>query len=679
MCVASGGVGVCPGPGQNCQCQSGNCHETDAQVAADCAGACCTYVCTAGGDCCDNADCSAANYGYNPTSQCVSAQNAVAVQVCTAARLCGCPAPGPDTYVDGTIGSDTIGNGSAACPLRTITRALAIRGGTIINVRPGRYELGETFPLDLPANTTLQRDPTCAAGAAIIARTDSATTCPVQRGSGPAVSCAITVRQAGVQVHGLNIKNLHGRAIAFGSGANATSGVDSGVVGCESSVANACGRGGSEQRQDLEPIFVGGAASPVIGPAAGNALTLGGSLGSAIVIADSAQPSVRNIDGFTGYDDDVIRVVDAATPALTNLRINWPAGPITANTKRCVQVSGTGGATTLSSVWMAGCGTGGVIVTRAPNSAVPHTFTDVRVETSAGTPQGFGTDLNRREGFGLWLTATQGVSPVVVTGGRFANNRGHGVVVQDASLTMNGAVVEANGQQTASGTNCFGGNGLDLISAQAIAIVDASTFQGTRGRTSPPPAAPAACATGNGVHTQGGQLTLRGSRLTNNQFDGLLVDQGTQAAIVENNLFMSNTANGIETQIVNTQLGACTGATCVGGNNRFRECPTTPGGNNRANLCFVTTALVFVPPVLNAENNRWLNAPPDVSGDDNPPPPIPSAPRDVIIYNPFANGTLHCGGLGTHDVIIVSSPSSFFGLGPSVVNLNPTQTPLTCP
>lgn len=678
VCVAATGDGPCPGVGQGCSCQSGSCHETAAPTASDCSGACCSYQCSIGGDCCDNADCTMQNFGYDPAAQCTSARTAPPVAVCGATHRCGCPAPTTHGFVDVSIGDDLVGNGSAACPFRTLTKALTALPGLIINVRPGRYAANETFPLDVPANTTLQRDPTCGTDPVIVVRTDSDPTCPVQRGTGAPVSCAIGVRHSGVQLRGLNVKNLHGRAVAVGGGANATTVLDSGVLGCESSALGACNRGGPESRQDLEPLFVGGNATPVIGPATIGALTFGGSLGSAIVIADSAHPTIRNIDSLVGYDDDVVRILDAGRANLSGLRINWPGGPTTANTRRCVSVSGTGGAISLDDVRVAGCGTGGIIVTRAPGAdAVPHTFTNVWVESSGGLPQGTGTDVNRREGFGLWLSATQGVSEATIVGGRFASNRGHGIVVQDASVGISGSVSENNGQQSVSGTNCFGGNGLELLSTRASAVVDNASFVGSKGRTSPPPAGPSTCATGNGVHVQNGTLTMRSSRATGNQFDGLFLDSGTISAIVQDDLFMANGANGIETQVANVQLGSCTNGPCVGGNNRFRECPAA-GGNGRANLCFVTTAVVFAPPVLPAQNNRWLAEPADVVGDDNPPA-APGGPRDLVIYNPFGGANLHCGGLGTHDVIIVSSPASFFGLGPSVVTLNPTQTPLSCP
>jgi hypothetical protein len=86
----------------------------------------------------------------------------------TDANLTGCPPiAGPPFYVDATRASS--GNGSQACPFKTITQALAAVTGlssppalATINVAPGTYDaaLGETFPLVIAANVQLTGDTT---------------------------------------------------------------------------------------------------------------------------------------------------------------------------------------------------------------------------------------------------------------------------------------------------------------------------------------------------------------------------------------------------------------------------------------------------------------------------------------------------------------------------------------
>lgn len=68
----------------------------------------------------------------------------------------------PVIYVDSTNGLDR-GIGTATAPLKTITQALKqAKPGTIIRVQPGVYtaQSGETFPLQVGSNITLQANPT---------------------------------------------------------------------------------------------------------------------------------------------------------------------------------------------------------------------------------------------------------------------------------------------------------------------------------------------------------------------------------------------------------------------------------------------------------------------------------------------------------------------------------------
>jgi hypothetical protein len=78
---------------------------------------------------------------------------------------CACPAPSlSDLYVDVTLGSDTTtstaGNGSQACPFKSITHALATAGigpGSTVHIAAGTYSetTGELYPLTLPNGVNL--------------------------------------------------------------------------------------------------------------------------------------------------------------------------------------------------------------------------------------------------------------------------------------------------------------------------------------------------------------------------------------------------------------------------------------------------------------------------------------------------------------------------------------------
>ena len=63
-------------------------------------------------------------------------------------------------YVNAATGSDTAGNGSAASPWRTITRALSAppKPGDVISAAAGTYgvPVGESFPLRLPPAVALR-------------------------------------------------------------------------------------------------------------------------------------------------------------------------------------------------------------------------------------------------------------------------------------------------------------------------------------------------------------------------------------------------------------------------------------------------------------------------------------------------------------------------------------------
>ena len=65
-----------------------------------------------------------------------------------------------ELWVDPVGGSDRIGNGRPAFPVKTIGRALELaRPNTVIHLEAGTYSTGENFPLVLPPTVSLQGSP----------------------------------------------------------------------------------------------------------------------------------------------------------------------------------------------------------------------------------------------------------------------------------------------------------------------------------------------------------------------------------------------------------------------------------------------------------------------------------------------------------------------------------------
>lgn len=65
-----------------------------------------------------------------------------------------------ELWVDPEGGSDRIGNGRPAFPVKTISRALELAGpNTVIRLEAGTYGAGEKFPLVLPPTVSLQGNP----------------------------------------------------------------------------------------------------------------------------------------------------------------------------------------------------------------------------------------------------------------------------------------------------------------------------------------------------------------------------------------------------------------------------------------------------------------------------------------------------------------------------------------
>jgi Right handed beta helix region len=390
------------------------------------------------------------------------------------------------------------------------------------------------------------------------------------------------------------------------------------------------------------------------------ALTLAGSLGSAIVIGEQSTPLVRNIENLSDFDGDVLSVRDQASPALSAIHINWPSGALDSNRGYCVSVFGDGAGFTINELWAHGCGLGGLLIERA-HHGFSYSLSDLRIDASQGVPQASG-QVNRKEGFGVWLA---GGAQVTINGAAITRCNGHGIMVRNAALTLTDATLEDNGQQPLSATSCHGGNALEVNVTGAQVDATRVAFRGSKGRTSPPPSGIDACATGDGARVGRGSAAFTDCTFTGNSFDGLLVEATATAASATRCTFAGNGANGVEVQTLST--------VDLSGNNRYAACPG-PVGNGRANLCFVTPS---VPATLRAPNGAWQRSPLDAIGDDDPQAEIPGDPEDIIAYD--ASSNRHCAGYGAHDIIIVSAPNVAPPSIPVSQVLSSPSSTLSCP
>ncbi len=620
VCLDAARDGACGGLGQNCTCVAGSCHEPKASNAGDCAGACCNFACSIGGDCCGDGDCTAPNFGN--ASACTSAALAP-VQVCNGAS-CGCPAPlAGQIYVDVSLGSDTAGNGSPACPVRSIGKGLSLASSASVFIRPGIYDAAvETFPLVPLANTTLAADPTCAGGSVVVQRNDGNTTaCPLQRTSGAQVSCAIAIAASNIHLRDLIWKNDSGRAIVFGSGADAQSSLDSGSVGCEGA--------GCTKNGDADLAFVG-TASPVIGPPSNaTSLVLSGSHTNAIDAVDQAAPLIRNLQDLFGFDGDVVRIEDAAAPSLNNVPIDWTTQS-GSNAGFGVNVSGSGPAVIFSGVRVYGAGQGGVRFSRQTTGSAHNAIEAMRVERCAGNP-------NNGLGFGLLLDSPTGTSSFDISNSVFDDNSGDGITINNAVVAISNSDSSFNGRYF--GTGCAGGNGVTVSSGNANVAINAATVFSNHGATN------TACVTGNGIRAAQGVVNVQGSTIVGNDFDGIHAEFLLGSLRITGSQMTANQGSGVD--LVQT------GAAFLSGNNF--TCDSGGGaGNGIANLCLYTP---FFGATLAAPGNEWLI---------DPPVPASQSASFTNLFCSFARGA---------DIAIVK-PVLF---GTSSVSTNPTATGLTCP
>jgi hypothetical protein len=134
---------------------------------------------------------------------------------------CTAAPPSQVVFVDGNLGSDVTGNGSQACPLRSITRALTLAaantGLDTVQIAgdtasaPLVYSAdttGEVFPLRPPAGISLLGD-----GQTLVSIEGSGDCLPEDFPR----PCAIEINSAGVSISGVNVTSPTGDGVAVGN------------------------------------------------------------------------------------------------------------------------------------------------------------------------------------------------------------------------------------------------------------------------------------------------------------------------------------------------------------------------------------------------------------------------------------------------------------------------------
>jgi hypothetical protein len=120
-----------------------------------------------------------------------------------------CGAPPAGTLLVRMGGNDATANGSSDCPFGTITTALAVYAASadesiLIDVGPGSFGSGETFPLSLPTGVTLR--------GASPGQTTLNGNGPCPAGIEP---CTVSVTEGAVQIAELSITNALGRGLVI--------------------------------------------------------------------------------------------------------------------------------------------------------------------------------------------------------------------------------------------------------------------------------------------------------------------------------------------------------------------------------------------------------------------------------------------------------------------------------
>lgn len=333
-------------PSQGGKCLVGQCHPKSDPTKCPAAGAiCCATASSAGScfatagntNCCDDSDCS----GSTVTTRCD-----------TATHTCACPLPTPGTWYVAPTGSDadtaTSGNGSSACPFKTIAKALAksvaaasattivLKAGTVAS--PNVYGTGcsggapcDAVPIAIPNTITNGLTLSGAGVTGGVRLTGGAgAASAVVSVAAPATSISnLTIVPTGNAVNGGTVGIRWGAAAAASEG-SVTSVNIVGVL-ANGSVA---GTGAGIQFTD------GNASSPILGPG----LTISGGSHSVFVQGNGTPRitgSVASPTALSGSGLACVRVssgVVAVTPG-----IKMDSGAATSNQVTLTNCGGVGG------------------------------------------------------------------------------------------------------------------------------------------------------------------------------------------------------------------------------------------------------------------------------------------------------------------------------------------------
>jgi len=397
--------------------------------------------------CCDNTDCASDPAGLTKCD--------------TTTNTCGCPDPTPGTWYVGPTGNDTTGNGSAACPFKTITNAVtksvgAVGATTIILQKASTgvttYGSGctgggtcDTTPILVPSTITTGLTIKGAGAPADV----------VVTGAGNSV---FGVSTAGVSFDSMTIRPTkvgagntggHGIVFDYAMGTEGT-GVTNVVITGVASLASPSGSG----------IILKGGAAPKIGP--GVTITGGfhGLLVQGTALANLIGDATKqtSISGASGACIYVDGTATGANPVLN------------------AASSGTG-----KDVLIRDCGVAGGVVIDHAAAGTTSSITGAAF-TRTGTPY-MGVSLLRHAKLSLTNTSFTGLGAVgitaannssltVSTGTTITGAAGRGIYATNfANVTLDGVSVTGT---TVSGT--LGGDGVRCDSSTTLKIANSTTL-----------------------------------------------------------------------------------------------------------------------------------------------------------------------------------------------------------
>lgn len=512
-CTACGTDTECSSASAGTLCIAGKCEiaECKPPSATGCTttGSICCATSTSAGKCiapvtgktmcCSDTDCAGAPGGLTKCD--------------TATNTCTCPDPTPGTWYVGTTGNDTSGNGSAACPFKTITKAISKTTGastasTIILQKAttgvATYGTGctgggtcDTTPIAVPSTVT----------AGLVIKGAGAAADVVVTGNGNSV---FTVAAPGVGFESMTITPTKtGTANAGGHGIV----YDYATAGTESTIKNVVVSGTlatSVTAGTGTAIYLKGAAAPTIGT--GVSLTggfhgvraEGTSAGKITGGPTTAQTIISNFGGACVY---VTSTSTTAAPALT--------------------ASST---STTSDILVRDCGTSGAIVIDTAFGGPGSSFSGVQILRSTSGPT--------YPGLHLLSSGIASISSSTITG-----LLGTGIWAEGSSkLTSTaGLVVTSNV-----------GGGIIVGGATAASPSGAATadLAGASVRSN----------TGDGLlcSVVGGSVKLRNSTFLSNTGSGLRLAGNCSANLGSSSEFGGNTFNTVTQP--NLESGICSNA-----------------------------------------------------------------------------------------------------------------------